>query len=478
MKDYVVIGSGIIGTFITRELSKYPVSVLLIEKENDIASHQTTANSAIIHSGHDPKPGTLKAHLCIEGNRMYDELEDILSIPLLKTGAFVVAQDKDGERMLETLLERAHINGLDEAYIISGDDARQHEPRLAQSITKALSLPTTKVTFPWEVAIHALGNAIANGAEFRRNAKVIAIKKLADHFEITLQDGSIVPTKNVINAAGVMSDIIASYIEEKPEYEITPRKGEYFVLDRKAVGLFKHVIYPLPTKAGKGVLITPQTHGNILLGPTSESITNREDESTTREGMDYIRKQVKTLSTEIPFDMIIRNFAGVRASSTYEDFYIQESKKTAGFYHVAGIDSPGLTAAPAIAKYLVEEVIRIELPINPNFNPVFKSKPLFHTLDEAEKREEIKKHPRHGRLICKCEKVTEQDIINAIHSPVGADTIKGIKKRARAGAGLCQGGYCEVEVLKIIARETNRKPEQVNYYAENTPILMKETKSK
>lgn len=478
MKDYIIIGSGIIGSLITRELSKYPVSVLVIDKENDIASHQTIANSAIIHSGHDPKPGTLKARLCVEGNQMYDVLEKELDIPLLRTGAYVVAHNHFEEQMLQDLQQRAKQNHVMGTYFLSGDEARKVEPRLSETITKVLSLPSTKVTFPWEVAIHAIANAIKNGAEFKRNAHVISIDKKADHYLLNLKDGTQLEAKHVINAAGVMSDIIAAMIEEQPEFEIKPRKGEYFVLDRKAVGLFNHVIYPLPTKAGKGVLIVPQTHGNILLGPTSYEVTDREDESTTRDGMKYIKEQLKSLSNQIPFDMIIRNFAGVRATSTYEDFYIQESKVHKGFYHVAGIDSPGLTAAPAIAKYVVEEVIKIDLKPKPDFNPDHKAIPLFHTLPDEDKKMAIQQYPKHGHLVCKCEKITEQDIIDAIHSPTGNDTIKGIKKRARAGAGLCQGGYCESEVLKIIARETKKKPNEVNYYAENTPILVKETKTK
>ena len=478
MKDYIVIGSGIIGALITRTLSKYQVSVLVIDKENDISSHQTIANSAIIHSGHDPKPGSLKARLCVEGNAMYDTLEHELAFPLLRTGAYVVAHNNFEEQMLQELHQRAKQNGVLGTYFLSGDEARKVEPRLSETITKVLSLPSTKVTFPWEVSIHAISNAIKNGAEFKRNAHVISIEKVEDHFVLHLKDGTSLESKHVINAAGVMSDLIARMIEDNPEFEIKPRKGEYFVLDRKAVGLFNHVIYPLPTKAGKGVLIVPQTHGNILLGPTSYEISNREDESTSREGMKYIKEHLKALSNQIPFDMIIRNFAGVRATSTYEDFYIQESKTYKGFYHVAGIDSPGLTAAPAIAKYLVEEVIRIDLPMKPDFDPIHQPITLFHTLTEVEKQIEIQKYPKHGHLVCKCEKVTEQDIINAIHSPTGNDTIKGIKKRARAGAGLCQGGYCESEVLKIIARETKVKPNEVNYYAKNTPILVKETKTK
>ncbi|MDY0211078.1 MAG: NAD(P)/FAD-dependent oxidoreductase [Acholeplasma sp.] len=476
MYDYVVIGSGIIGSLITRELSKYAVKVLVIDKENDIASHQTTANSAIIHSGHDPKVGSLKAKFCVLGNKLYDDLEKELNIPLLRTGALVVANGKKEETALDELYQRALKNEVPEVSIISGEEARTLDPLLSKDITKALSLPTTKVTYPWEVAISAIGNAIKNGASFKRNAHVISIEKNSTHYVLHLKDGSTIASKNIINAAGVNSDVIASYLEE-PEFKITPRKGEYYVLDRKAVGLFHQVIYPLPTDAGKGVLIVPQVHGNVLLGPTSTLVEDKECYSNTKEGFSYIKQHLKRLSKEIPFDMIIRTFAGVRATSTYEDFYIKESKLHKGFYHVAGIDSPGLTAAPAIANYVVHELLNIQAPLKTAFDPIFQKPKPFHSLPFETQQKLVRENPKYGNLICKCEKITEQEIIDAIHGPTGNDTIKGIKKRARAGAGLCQGGYCEGLVLKIIARETNKPLTEINYYASDTPILVKETKT-
>ena len=472
MQDFIVIGSGIVGALITRELSKYPVSVLVIDKENDIASHQTTANSAIIHSGHDPLPNTLKAKLCVLGNKLYDTLEQELSIPLLRTGAFVVAHNKAEEAMLDVLYDRATTNGVEKVYMLNGNDAREKEPLLSKDITKVLSLPTTKVTYPWEVAIAAITNAIKNGASFKRNACVTNIEKTSDYFTITLKNGETLKAKHVINASGIMSDEIALMIEADIPFKIKPRKGEYFVLDRKAKGLFNHVIYPLPTENGKGVLIVPQVHGNILLGPTSVEITDKDNAANTKAGLSYIKTALSSLSDKIPFDMIIRTFAGVRASSSYEDFYIKASSKYSGLYHVAGIDSPGLTAAPAIAKYLVEEVIKLDVPMKLDFDPIRTKPKSFHSLDEESKSKLAKENPKYGNLICKCEKITEQEIIDAISGPTGNDTIKGIKKRARAGSGLCQGGYCESQVLKIIARETGKALSAINYYAENTEILV------
>lgn len=477
MLDYIIIGSGIIGSLIARELSKYEVSVLVLDKENDIASHQTTANSAIIHSGHDPEKDTLKAKLCVAGNRLYEALEKELEIPLRRTGAYVVAHDRTEEIILDELYERALYNGVQDPHFISLEEAFRDEPNLSKSVTKVLSLPSTKVTYPWEVAIAAMSNAIENGASFKRSSEVVDITKSEDYFEVYLKKGDIIKTKHIINCAGVFSDQIAMMLEPDFPLTIQPRRGEYFVLDRKAKDVFNHVLYPIPTAAGKGVLIVPQVHGNVLLGPTSESITDKEHAATTRDGLKKIKDQLKKLSENIPYDMVIRSFAGIRASSNYHDFYIKESERFPGFFHVAGIDSPGLTAAPAIAEYLIKEVMHLSAPKKDNFDPIRHRPIVFHKLSEEDKQHLIKQKPAYGNLICKCEKITEQEIIDAIHGPVGSDTVKGIKKRARAGSGLCQGGYCESLVLKLIHRETSIPMTSINYDGEQTPILVKETKS-
>jgi len=478
MFDYVIIGAGIVGTSIAKELSRYETSVLVLEKENDVANHQTVANSAIIHSGHDPKEGTLKARLCVQGNQMYDDLEKNLGIPLLRTGAFVVAHTTEQESMLNALYVRGLNNGVKDMKMLSINEGIQLEPNLSPSITKILSLPTTKVTYPWEVAFKQLECAINNGVSFRKNSRVTAIKKIEQHFEITVNDSDVIETKSVISAAGIFSDQIARMIETNVLYDIKPRKGEYFVLDRKVKGFMNHVIYPLPTEKGKGVLIVPQVHGNILLGPTSSTQDEKDLLSNTKAGMEQIKEDTKKLALNIPFDQIIRTFAGIRASSTYDDFFIQESKEHKNFFHVAGIDSPGLTAAPAIAKYLVDEVINHHLVKKENFKPIIHKQKAFYTLPNDEKQKLYQEDHRYGNLVCKCEKITEREIIDAIHGPLGNDTVKGIKKRARAGSGLCQGGYCESLVLKIIARETGQPLQNINYYGLNTPILVEETKVK
>ncbi|TVP85687.1 MAG: FAD/NAD(P)-binding oxidoreductase [Acholeplasmataceae bacterium] len=477
MYDYIIIGAGIIGTCIARELSRFDVKVLVVDKEPDVANHQTIANSAIIHSGHDPHEQTLKAKLCVEGNALFDVLEQELDIPVLRTGGMIVAIGDAQERVLEGLYQRALTNQVKEASLISGDEARMREPKLSKQITKALLVPTTKVTYPWEVAFACMENAIHNGAELRLNHAVTGIVRQAHGFTVTFNGKTHVQTRQIISAAGVFSDQIAAMIEDQPLYRITPRKGEYFVLDRKVKGFINHVIYPVPNEKGKGVLLVPQVHGNLLVGPTSVFIDDHEDLSSTAAGLAQVRRDAMKLADDIPFDKTIRTFAGIRATSTHEDFFIAESKEVEGFYHVAGIDSPGLTAAPAIARHLIR-LIRDKhtLVEKPGFDPRRKKPHAFHRLSDDEKAVLIAKDPRHGNLVCKCEKITETEIIAAIHGPLGADTIKGIKKRARAGSGLCQGGYCEGAVLKLIARERGLTLEKVNYYHPDTPILVKETK--
>ena len=476
--DFLIIGAGISGAAIARELSKYDVKIALLDKENDVASHATLANSAIIHSGYDPVPGTLKAKLNVEGNKLYDDYEKELEIPLLKNGAFMAAHDPYEEETLERYLLRATKNGVPGVEIIDGDEARKLEPNLADSVTKVLNLPTTKVTYPWEVALALVENAIDNGAHFFKNNEVNAIYKDEDYFTVKTKDGSRYKARYVINAAGAYAAKVAGLAEEAPPYKINPRRGEYFVLDRRVKGFLTRTLYPTPSEKGKGVLLIPQYHGNILVGPNSEPQSALDDVGTTKSGLSFVREGASQLAKNIPFHKNIRTFAGVRASSTHKDFYIKESFEKENFIHVAGIESPGLTAAPAIAKYVVEEIIlkKETLPKNENFNPKRKHIMLFDDMTDEQKAIAFKEDKRYGNLICKCERITEADVVKNVHRSVPGDSVKGIKKRARAGAGLCQGGYCQHEVIRIIARELNISVQEVNYYSKGTAIFKEETK--
>ncbi len=476
MYDYIVIGTGIVGSFIAWELSKYKLNVLVLEKENDIANGQTIANSGIIHSGHDPEEDTLKAKLCVRGNELYKALEEELKIPLRKTGAFVVANTKEDVSKLKTLQKRAFYNGVKEAFILNKEQALKEVPNLNDDVEAVLSLPSTMVTFPWEVCFNLLENAGNNGVKVLVNHEVTNILKDDGYYEV-LANGKKFKTKGVINAAGVHTDFIASFVEEEPPFNIIPRRGEYFVISNHVSYFLDKVLYPLPGVKGKGVLLTPQVHGEILVGPNAEEIKDKDDLSTTKEGLDFVKRESYVQAKDIPYFANIRTFAGIRASSTYKDFYIKESKNNERFYHLGGIDSPGLTAAPAISEYLMKMILE-KYPVDKKENFIkYKGKPKsFKELNNEQRKKIIEETPLNGRIVCKCEKVTEQEIIDAIKSVVGNDTIKGIKKRTRAGAGICQGGYCENAVLKIIARETNKKVTDINYYETDSQILKEETK--
>ncbi|MBI9010248.1 MAG: NAD(P)/FAD-dependent oxidoreductase [Tenericutes bacterium] len=480
MYDYVVIGAGIVGSFIARELSKYNLKALVLEKENDVANVQTLANSAILHSGHNPEPNSLKTKLCLLGNKLYEEVEDELCIPLLRTGAYVVAHNNDEEQKLLDLVETTKANHVTEYELLDYAEACKTEPNLAKSITKVLSLPTTKVTYPWEAAFACMENAIVNGVEFKKNSEVTNITKSKEGFVVTVNKLDNYHTKYVINATGVNTDDIAAMVEKHVSFKIKPRHGEYYVLDKRVKGFVNHVLYPLPTDLGKGVLLTPQIHGNILVGPDSKWVDDKYRTNNTPAGLEYVKTNAKHLAENVPFHQIIRSFAGIRATSDQDDFIIEESKEAKGFYHLAGIDSPGLTAAPAIAKYLVEDIMHVQdkYSINKEFNPIrFKNKE-FGSLDYEQQLEFIKKDPLHGNIICKCENITEREVLDAINGPLGSNTIKGVKKRCRAGAGLCQGGYCEEKVYKLIVRETKATPLDVCYDGAKSNMFVSETKVK
>ncbi|MGD9760966.1 MAG: NAD(P)/FAD-dependent oxidoreductase [Candidatus Izemoplasmatales bacterium] len=478
--DYIIIGAGVIGSNIARELCRYQTKVLVLDKENDVANVQSLANSAIVHSGHNPEPGSLKARLSVWGNLLYEQMEEELGIPLLKTGAYVVAHNHHEEQELEKLAELAKINQVPEFSILNYEEALLDEPNLSKTVTKVLSLPTTKVTYPWEVAFAAMENAIKNGVEFQKNALVTKIRKVGNVFYVTVNNNQEYQSKYIINAAGVASDDVAGMIEKKVPYTIKGRKGEYFVLDKRVKGFVNHVLYPLPTELGKGVLITPQFHGEILLGPNSLEVKDKYHPTTSYEGLTYVKENAALLADNIPINQIIRSFAGIRSTSDYDDFYIKESLEVKGFYHLGGIDSPGLTACFAIAKYLVEEVMNVGeiYSINPNFDPLRKKKVLFNRLSLTEKKALLNEDPLYGNIICKCEKITEKEILDAMHGPLGSNTIKGIKKRTRAGAGLCQGGYCEEKIIKMIAKEFNISPLEIAYDNEETKLFVAETKVK
>ena len=456
--DVTIIGAGIIGTLLAHELSKYDLKVLVLEKNNDVACGASGANSAMIHSGHDPKPDTLKCKYNLEGNRMYPSLCEELKVSYKNTGAFVVACGEEEEKKLDVLVEQC-INRDIPFELMDGDNARTLEPNLSDNITKVLSLPTTGIVTPWEVCYAAIEEAMLNETELRLNYKVETIKKKRNYFLINKE----IQTQVIVNCAGVACDDVASMVRRKVPYKVEGKKGEYYVLDHSSDMFVNHIIYPVPSKKGKGVLVVPTTHKNILLGPSSDLIKNKNDTSTM-DGLDYVKVEVSKTVKNIPYNRMIRNFAGVRASIDLDDFYIQEDNKVENFIHIAGIESPGLTAAPAIAKDVCENIILPKFDYKERFiyvrrEPVIK----MNEMSDKERDELIKTNPDYGKIICRCENISLGEIKDSIHRKCGATTIKGVKMRCRPGMGRCQGSFCESEVFKILKQELNKDIKDIEY---------------
>lgn len=475
MYDVVIIGGGIIGTAIARQLSKYELKSLVLEKENDVANGTTMANSAIVHSGYDPTPGTNKAKTNIKGNQLYPKLCEELDIPFKQIGSLTLALNDQELEVLKELEERSKENKVP-VEILSKEEVLCREPNLNQNVKGALLAPTAGIVAPWELAIALMENAMENGVELALNNKVEDIKKVQRGYKIITKEREY-ETKVLINCAGLYADKINEMVEGE-EFSIEPRSGQYFVLDKRAGDLVHSIIFPCPAKNSKGVLVLPTVHGNILLGPTSNSIEDKEGTETTREGLEYVKNNVNKLIENIPYGDIIRSFTGLRATPSSGDFIIEESKKNKGFINVAGMESPGLSAAPAIAM-TVEEIVSKSfdhLKIKKDYNPKRRPVVRFNELSTKEKTEAIGENPDFGNMICRCEGVTEAEIVDCIHRKAGATTVKGVKKRTRPGMGRCQGGFCQPRVVEILARELDKDIDEILYDGKDSNILIGKTK--
>lgn len=474
MLDVIVIGTGISGAFVARELSRFNLDVLVLEKNNDVSNETTMANSAIVHSGYDPEPGSNKAKYNVEGNAMYEKVCKELDCQFQQIGSLTVAVDDEQVETLKELAKRSAINKVP-VELLTREEALAIEPNLSDITKGALLAPTAAIVYPWELAIALMENAMDNGVNLKLNNEVTAIDKIEGGYKVTTNEGTY-ESKLIINCAGVFADKIHNMVAEKT-FSITPRRGQYFVLDRTVGEHVKHVIFPCPSDKGKGVLVTPTTHGNLLIGPTSEVIQDKNGIQTTMDGLGYVRQHADLNVKNIPYHKVIRSFAGLRPSSDIHDFIIEEAKDAKGFIDVAGIESPGLASSPAIAKEVIRIVSEcVDLTPMEDFNPIRKGYTTFAELTLEEKKEQITKNPMYGQIICRCETVTEGEIVDCIRRNAGATTIKGVKKRVRPGMGRCQGGFCEPLVLDILARELGVSVMDVNYDSIGSTILIEETK--
>lgn len=476
--DIVVIGAGVIGSAIARELSRYQLDTILLEKDPDVAMGTSKANSALVHAGFDNQPGTLAAKLNVEGNALFDQVCEELDVPFRRVGSLVVATNEEEMEILQELKARGEANGVPQLEIINQEQVREMEPNIAPGVIGALHAPTAGLVCPFHLTIGYAENAVANGVKLLLNTKVEGLQIEAGKVTGVITNQGAIQARCVINAAGVFSDDIARMAGED-FFSVTPRRGQYFLLDKKAGNKVIRTIFPTPTKMGKGVLISQTVDGNLLLGPTAENLDNKEDVATTREGLLSILETVNRMVAGISPRDAITTYSGLRAQPSTGDFVIQPSKTATGLIHAAGMKSPGLASSPAVAKMmvgLVKEFLGEGITEKKEFNPQRKVI-RFHGLSVEEQAKLIEQNPRYGQIICRCETVTEAEIVDAIHRPVGATNLDGIKRRTRAGAGRCQGGFCSPRVLAILARELSVPLEEVTKFGGNSILLYGKTKS-
>ncbi len=475
MKDVIILGCGVIGAACAYALSQYDVSVTVLEKSNDVANGTTKANSAIVHAGYDPHPGTEMARLNVEGNRMMEDLCRRLDVPFKRVGSHVLAfSDKDLEHIRQ-LYDRGVKNGVPDLRLLTREEVREMEPNLADTVVGSLYAPTAGIISPWELALALAQVAVRNGVELVLEAPATAIRQEKDGtFTVTTPKGEF-RAKTVLNATGTYADAVCELLGVH-EFTLTPNRGEYYLLDKSEGDRVHSVIFQCPDENGKGVLVSPTIHGNLIVGPNAEGVSAPDETGTTVKGLDTVRRQALRSVPSLMLRENIRNFAGVRANHAQDDFYIRESLTVPGFFLLAGIKSPGLTAAPAIAEEAVKYVnSRTPLCRKADFRDG-RHVVRFKHLSDEEKYRVIAEDPRYGRVICRCETITEGEIVAAIHSEIPPTSVNGVKRRVGAGMGRCQGGFCGPRVQEILGRELGVPMEEIPMDQPGSYILTGRTK--
>ena len=457
--DVAIIGAGVIGAMAARELSRYDLKVCLLEKENDVAMGASRANSGIIHGGYDPVPGTMKAKMNTAGVPLLYETARELNVHHQNNGSFVCAFSEEEEPAIEKLYQRGLDNGIAQLQILTGDEARAMEPNLSAQVTRVLYIPTAGIICPYDLTIAAAGNAMDNGVELLRNFEVTSIE---EGFKVTAADGRCVECAYLLNCAGGYSDKVARMVGDD-FFTINPRAGEYMLLDKSEGSRVKHTIFQVPSKEGKGILVTPTVDGNLLTGPTAMKVATPESVETTAAGLATVARLAAKSVPSVNFRQVITSFTGVRSSSNVDDFIIQPSLKRPHCIHLGAIESPGLTCCVAIAKHAVEllEKQGLSLKAKENWNGHRENTRAFREMTDEEKDTFIKKNPAYGKIVCRCEQVSEGEIRDAIRRNPPAFDIDSVKRRTRSGMGRCQGGFCSPYVMRLIAEEQGMNMEDV-----------------
>ena len=457
MYDVIIIGAGVTGCAVARFLSKYQGRFMVLERSEDVCTGTSKANSAIIHAGFDAAHGSLMAKYNLIGSRMYPELAKELDFAYIRNGSLVLALSEEDIPKLEALKENGIKNGVEGLEIVDRARLKELEPSVGHVPVAALYAPTAGIVCPFGATIAFAENAHKNGVEFRFNAEVKGLTKETDEngqacWIVQTAEGAF-RTRAVVNAAGVYADIIHNMVSAQ-KIRITPRKGDYLLLDRRTGGYVKHTVFQVPGKYGKGVLVSPTVHGNTIVGPTAEDIDDKEGVDTTAEGFDDLMEKAGLAFDDLPLREVITSFAGLRAHEEHHDFILGEVADAPGFFDCAGIESPGLSAAPAIGEETAKNVAaRLALPENPDFVPTRKGFLDPKALPLEELSALIKEKPEYGRIVCRCEQISEGEILDAIRRPLGAKSLDGVKRRVRAGMGRCQAGFCAPRIMDLLAEE-------------------------
>ena len=471
--DVLIVGAGVTGGMLARELSRSKVSVCLLEKENDVAMGASKANSGIIHGGYDPVPGTMKAKMNTLGVELLFEAAKELNVPHIRNGSMVCAFSAEEEPLLQELYEQGQLNKTPDLRILSGDEARALEPKLSKAVTKVLHVPNAGIICPYSLTIAAVGNAMDNGVELRRNFAVAGIEKKDGIFTVTAADGNQVRGRYLVNCAGGYSDQIAEMAGDG-FFTIIPRSGEYMVLDKTEGSMVKHTLFQCPTKEGKGILVSPTAHGNLLVGPTASKVATPDSKDTTAEGLAIVEKFAAKSVPTVNFRQVITSFSGVRSSEKSGDFIMEESKVVPGLIHAGAIDSPGLTCCVSNARYLVQllQNAGLQLEAKAHWDGTREDTHAFAYMTDEEKNAMIEKNPAFGKIVCRCEEITEGEILLALtKNPVALD-MDGVKLRTRSGMGRCHGGFCGPYVMQLISQQQNIPMEEVTKYGKASRMVL------
>ena len=459
--DVAVIGAGVTGCAVARELAHWDLKVCVLEKGEDVCCGTSKANSAIVHAGHDAEPGSLKARFNLEGNRMMGDLAKELDFDFVRNGSLVLCLDEADLPALRALYEKGVKNGVEGLELLDGDQVRAMEPNISERVCAALYAPTGGIVCPFGLTIALAENACDNGVKFSFLTPVEAVKSVDGGYELMTGGGNTLTARYVVNAAGVYADVFHNMVSGK-KIHITARKGEYCLLDKEAGGHVRRTIFQLPGRMGKGVLVTPTVHGNLLLGPTAVDVEDKEQTATTAEGLASLTEKAMAGVDAIPFRQVITSFAGLRAHEDGDDFVIGEPEDAPGFFDAAGIESPGLTSAPAIGVYLAGLIAeKSGAALNERFEGRRKGIVRPQELDRREREALIKEHPEYGTIVCRCEGVSEGEILDAIHRTLGAVSLDGVKRRVRQGMGRCQAGFCTPKTMEILAKERGVALEEI-----------------